>query len=168
MDAALKTIEQEGQNPGELIVQQFVEGTPASVAFLVGPDTMLSLQPCHQWLSTDGRFRYEGGMCPMGHADYAPRAVRLAGSALRAIPGLFGYVGVDVVLGNLEPRDYVIEVNPRLTTSYVGLRALADFNIAEAMLNIARGENLPPLGWKKQFVDFMPNGTVSFVSDTLV
>ena len=37
-------------------------------------------------------------------------------------------------------RDYAIEINPRLTTSYVGLRALAEFNIAEAMLRAATGK----------------------------
>ena len=53
------------------------------------------------------------------------------------MPGLSGYVGVDVVLGN-DGRDWAIEINPRLTTSYVGLRALAGFNLAEAMLAVAR------------------------------
>ena len=34
--------------------------------------------------------------------------------------------------------DRVIEINPRLTTSYVGLRALARFNLAEALLAVIR------------------------------
>ena len=62
------------------------------------------------------------------------------------MPGLLGYVGVDLVLGDAADgsRDYAIEINPRLTTSYVGLRALADFNIAEAMLRAANGPRLEP------------------------
>ena len=32
-------------------------------------------------------------------------------------------------------RAFVVDVNPRLTTSYVGLRRVANFNVAEAMVN---------------------------------
>ena len=39
----------------------------------------------------------------------------------RALPGLRGYIGVDVIL--TESEAVVIEVNPRLTTSYLGVRA---------------------------------------------
>ena len=40
---------------------------------------------------------------------------------VESFSGLRGYVGVDVVLG--QDKLYVVDVNPRLTTSYVGLRA---------------------------------------------
>jgi predicted ATP-grasp superfamily ATP-dependent carboligase len=52
------------------------------------------------------------------------------------LPTPLGYLGVDLVLGD-DPSgadDRVIEINPRLTTSYVGLRAAALCNLAEAML----------------------------------
>jgi predicted ATP-grasp superfamily ATP-dependent carboligase len=53
-----------------------------------------------------------------------------------------GYVGVDLVLGEADDGkdDVVIEVNPRLTTSYVGLRRLVCGNLAAAMLAAARGQ----------------------------
>ena len=54
-------------------------------------------------------------------------------------------MGVDLVLGR-DPtgaEDFVIEVNPRLTTSYVGLRAAAKTNLAEAMLRVAEGDTTP-------------------------
>ena len=47
-----------------------------------------------------------------------------------------------MVLGN-DPSgndDVVIEVNPRLTTSYVGLRKLVRENLAAAMLAAAQGQ----------------------------
>ena len=53
-----------------------------------------------------------------------------------------------------------IEINPRLTTSYVGLRALADFNIAEAMLRAANGQPFEALKWKPGRVRFGPEGNV--------
>src|SRR5262249_33030130 len=116
--------------PGdEPLLQSFVGGQPASAAFLIGPGQRLPLLPAAQHLSEDGRFHYRGGSLPLPPC-LAERALRLAERTLATVPGLQGYAGVDVVLGNAEDgsRDYVIEVNPRLTTSYVGLRALAATN----------------------------------------
>ena len=77
-------------------------------------------------MSDDGRFVYLGGSLPLPHA-LASRATRLAQQAVAALPDPLGYVGVDLVLGADADGadDYVIEINPRLTTSYIGLRAAA-------------------------------------------
>jgi predicted ATP-grasp superfamily ATP-dependent carboligase len=134
---------------GELILQPFVPGTAASVALLLGPGRCVPLLPAEQHLSDDGRFRYQGGRVPL-RADLCERAVTLARRAVEAVPGLRGYVGVDLVLGD---HDQVIEINPRLTTSYVGLRALAETNLAEAMLRVAGGEQIS-LHWCEGTVEF--------------
>jgi len=55
--------------------------------------------------------------------------------------GLRGYIGVDMVLTNDEP--VVIEVNPRLTTSYIGLRKVINFNLAQAIVNAVLKHELP-------------------------
>jgi tyramine---L-glutamate ligase len=134
---------------GELILQPFVPGTAASVALLLGPGRCVPLLPAEQYLSDDGRFRYRGGRVPL-RADLCERAVTLARRTVEAVPGLRGYVGVDLVLGD---EDQVIEINPRLTTSYVGLRALAETNLAEAMLRVVEGEQIS-LHWREGTVDF--------------
>jgi predicted ATP-grasp superfamily ATP-dependent carboligase len=54
-----------------------------------------------------------------------------------------GYVGIDMVLTDRDA--VVIEVNPRVTTSYVGLRKVLRPNPAALMLEAARG-NLPDPG----------------------
>ena len=103
---------------GEMIEQEFVPGLAVSVAFL-GRDWVMN--PCEQLLSSDGRLRYLGGRLPLPSA-LAKRALRTASAAVRKLPGMFlGYLGVDIVLGD-DGRDWVIEINPRLTTSYIGLR----------------------------------------------
>jgi predicted ATP-grasp superfamily ATP-dependent carboligase len=146
---------------GEMFVQPFVAGLPASVAFLVGKEQQVALQPTAQILSQDGRFRYLGGSVPLS-PQLAERAVRLAARAIDRLPGLHGYVGVDVVLGEAASgdQDYVIEINPRLTTSYVGLRALAESNLAAAMLQAVRGERISVPRWKKAHVAFEARGEV--------
>ncbi|MFO0896812.1 MAG: ATP-grasp domain-containing protein [Pirellulales bacterium] len=122
-------------------LEQFCPGLPASVAFLCGPGVVCPLVPCEQRLSTDGRFSYFGGSLPLA-PELADRAVGLGRRALAALPVALGYVGIDLVLGD-DPDggdDYVIEVNPRLTTSYVGLRAASQSNLAAALLASAAGE----------------------------
>jgi predicted ATP-grasp superfamily ATP-dependent carboligase len=146
--------------PGELLVQEFVEGFAASVAVLIGPNERVALQPCSQRLSDDGRFQYQGGYTPID-GKLARRARKLALRAVEEIPGLCGYVGVDLILGYNASSDYVIEINPRLTTSYVGLRQAARFNIAEMMVRIVRGDSLPKLAWRKERIDFAADGTVN-------
>ena len=151
-------------NTGPMIAQQYVPGLAASVAFLIGPSRIVPLVPCLQLLSTDGKFQYLGGRLPID-PDLADRAVRVASAAVRSVPGLLGYVGVDVVLGN-DGRDWAIEINPRLTTSYVGLRALAQFNIAEVMLAIIRDQPAPEMSWHDPWLEFTPDGRVFDVAPT--
>jgi predicted ATP-grasp superfamily ATP-dependent carboligase len=139
----------------ESVVQEYVPGRAASVSFLVSPSQMVSLPPAFQVLSADGRFRYQGGELPI-RPDLAERAGALGRLAVDCLPGLAGYIGVDLVLGDAADgsRDVAIEINPRLTTSYVGLRQLADFNLAEVLL----GTEIEPR-WKPGRVRFRPDGT---------
>jgi predicted ATP-grasp superfamily ATP-dependent carboligase len=151
---------------GDSILQPFISGPPVSVAFLIGPKQRLALLPASQSLSTDGRFRYQGGSVPLPF-ELAERACRLATRAIDKISGLLGFVGVDLVLGNETDgsQDQVIEINPRLTTSYIGLRALAESNLAEGMLNIAIGKQIAPLRWRPGRVQFYPDGRVAMTND---
>jgi predicted ATP-grasp superfamily ATP-dependent carboligase len=112
-------------------------------------------------LSTDGRFHYGGGRLPLS-PELNERATRLARRALETVSGWRGYVGVDLVVGEATDggQDWVIEINPRLTTSYIGLRVLAKSNLAEAMLRIAIGEPVRPLNWREGRVQFTSDGQV--------
>jgi hypothetical protein len=146
-----------------MLVQQFVPGLAASVAFL--SPGLHALLPAEQCLSRDGRFRYLGGRVPLAQ-PLGERAIKLARDAIRHLPEFRGYVGVDLVLG--EPNDgradFIIEINPRLTTSYVGLRALARQNLAKVMLRLACGERAGPLRWLPGAVEFDAYGQCSVVS----
>jgi predicted ATP-grasp superfamily ATP-dependent carboligase len=141
---------------GEKVIQPFIPGRSASVAFLIGRRQTIAMEPASQHLSDDGRFAYCGGSLPLP-TPLADRALGIARRAVDVVPGLFGYVGVDVVLGE---RDWVIEINPRLTTSYVGLRALAVENLAELMLRVARGESVAKPHWRNGEVRFTAVGEV--------
>jgi predicted ATP-grasp superfamily ATP-dependent carboligase len=144
-------------------LEQYLPGLAASVAVLCGAKSRVALVPCKQRLTNDGRLRYLGGELPLS-AGLAERATSLAENALAALPSTVGYVGVDIVLGR-DPHgkeDVVIEVNPRLTTSYVGLRAAAQTNLAELMWRIAQGES-PDVAFSDRPIEFDPAGNVSFI-----
>lgn len=144
-----------------MLAQSLIPGQAASVAFLIGHGQILPLSPTFQHLSPDGRFRYLGGELPIP-APLAARAVTLGQRAIANIPGLAGYVGVDVVLGPAADgsQDAVIEINPRFTTSYVGLRAHADFNIIEMLLRLTQRESVSIPRWHSRQIRFYPDGTL--------
>src|SRR5262249_32207778 len=84
---------------GPMILQEYIAGQPASVAFLCGQAGNVPLLPATQSLTDDGRFKYWGGELPIP-LDLAERTIALARRAVDCVPGLLGYVGVDLVLGN--------------------------------------------------------------------
>jgi predicted ATP-grasp superfamily ATP-dependent carboligase len=142
-------------------LEQFCAGRPASVAVLCGSGGHTPLPPCWQHLSQDGRFTYLGGELIV-EADLRDRATRLALRALAAMPAARGYVGVDLILGTAPDgrEDRVLEINPRLTTSYVGLRAAVEQNLAAAMLSATAGAT-PEITVKAPSVRFTAGGIVT-------
>jgi len=150
---------------GDAVLQPFVPGQPASVAFLLGPSACLPLLPATQVLSQDGRFHYQGGEAPLPPGP-ARRAVNLGRRAVAVVPGLRGCVGVDLILGEADDgsRDQVVEINPRLTTSYVGLRALAVPNLAELMCRVVAGADVAEVAWRPGAVRFRASGEVTLLA----
>ncbi|NOZ40342.1 MAG: ATP-grasp domain-containing protein [Planctomycetes bacterium] len=126
-------------------LERYCPGIAVSVAMLCGPSHRTPLPACRQHLSSDGRFTYRGGSL-IHETDLARRATLLADCAMKALPPAIGYVGVDLVLGKVADgsEDYVIEVNPRMTTSYVGLRAATNENLAAALIENAAGRVTSP------------------------
>jgi len=127
------------------LAQESVAGVDASVSLIVFRDGILPLALGLQRLSKKGGFVYRGGSLPYRPPN-APRAialaVRAAGALAAAAGDLSGFVGVDLVLGREGP--VVIEINPRITTSYVGLRHIVQANLGGLILRAGRGDRRPP------------------------
>lgn len=139
-------------------LEQFCPGQAASVAALCGPAGHRLLPACWQRISQDGTFQYLGGQLPLETA-LADRAARLADATLEALPATCGFVGIDMILGtdDNESADRVLEVNPRVTTSYVGLQAACTTNLGKSMIAWALGETTP-LSFRTESIRFEANG----------
>lgn len=147
-------------------LEKFCPGTPASVGVLCGPGQIVPLRACGQRLGGASGFDYLGGTLPLP-ASLARRAQSLAVRAIGSLATPLGYLGVDLVLGT-DPSgadDFVIEVNPRLTTSFVGLRSLCTTNLAAAMLALAEGGEVQ-LSWRGGSIQFDASGAVRWTEGT--
>ncbi|MBU2602299.1 MAG: ATP-grasp domain-containing protein [Actinobacteria bacterium] len=123
-----------------LLLQRYIDGTHASVSLLVSGSDSVPLSLNEQRVRADIPFVYEGGVAAVSHSRRS-QALDLARQAVALVPGLQGYVGVDLML--TEEGCWLIEINPRLTTSYIGVRRVVDINLAEATWRACREGVLP-------------------------
>ncbi len=119
---------------GRLIAQPWIDGCALSLSLLCcdGRAALLCCNRQHVRL-VDGRPTLDAitvNALPDAEGLLAGLATRIAA----AIPGLWGYVGVDLVLAPDGP--VVLEINPRLTTSYCGLRSALGMNAAALVLDL--------------------------------
>lgn len=116
------------------VIQPYAEGRAASLSLLVR-DGKARLLSCNsqQIAIDDGWFRYVGGIVG-GREEKRPAFAPIAAAVAGAIPGLWGYIGIDLVETARGPL--VVDVNPRLTTSYAGLAAATGCNPARLVLDL--------------------------------
>ncbi|MEZ6086509.1 MAG: ATP-grasp domain-containing protein [Pirellulaceae bacterium] len=156
------------ENPSSAIIQPLHHGLDASIACIVREECVDWLPACRQTI--DKRtFAYQGGSGPLG-VDLQKRALRLGKAVIEVLRNpndqnanqhaLAGFLGIDILLGETESDDVVIEVNPRLTTSFIGLRELMKTNLVARMLGL---ETAGPLIRKLSVasVEWKPDGRVT-------
>jgi predicted ATP-grasp superfamily ATP-dependent carboligase len=125
------------------LAQELIKGAAASISLVSTGNEALSISLNRQDLTIgapDAISSYSGGLVPFEH-PLRRRAFAVAEKIVKSFRDLRGYVGVDLVL--TEEEAVAIEVNPRLTTSYIGLRRVVNFNPAEAIVNAVLKRRLP-------------------------
>ncbi len=131
----LEEIFEEGS---DILIQEYIEGEVLSVSLLSdGVDAIpLSLNEQFVKIGEDSQ-KYLGGSLPYNH----PAKDKIFAEAINAvnnIPGIKGFVGVDLIVkeSDGEYEIYIIEINSRFTTPYVGLREVLNINIARTIIDI--------------------------------
>ncbi len=123
------------------LVQPYIAGRSCSVIAIVASGEIRHLFPTgEQRFSSEDRFSYQGGMIPA--RDVPIEAIReLVDQAIAAFPGLHGWIGFDLLLPHYDPGNpLLLEVNPRLTTSYVGYRKLCRQMLAKWLVDPSDSE----------------------------
>ena len=126
------------------VVQEFIKGINASVSLLSTGIEVLPISLNEQYVKIETcvkSSKYEGGSTPLNN-PLREKAFAAAEKIVRFYNGLRGYVGVDLILTQKEVT--VMEINPRLTTSYIGMSKTMAFNPAEAILKAVLQKQLPP------------------------
>lgn len=99
-----------------------------------------------------GTFSYHGSVLNEMTA-YWTDFERIGQKIAQAVPGLAGYVGVDVMVS--DDTVTVLEINPRLTTSYAGMRMATGLNPARLVLDMFYNENFQwPQSLARNIVEF--------------
>jgi predicted ATP-grasp superfamily ATP-dependent carboligase len=120
------------------LLQVWMPGRAVSIAVVTSGAQQTFLPAVAQHLS-ESSCQYAGGCGPLDDESQR-RATALAARAIAAMPPTArGFVGLDLLLGDTVRDDCVIEINPRLTTSYVGLRKMIKGNLAARLFDLEMG-----------------------------
>ena len=135
--------------PGEgEFSQEYIDGEHLSVSIVLNrvigdaclyftgnPPAVLAVNRQLVVREEDGSFLYLGGETPVHPA----REKEITDVAIKAaeVLGCQGYCGIDVVVAD---KVYVVDVNPRITTSLVGIAACMEEEIADLLIAASKGE----------------------------
>jgi tyramine---L-glutamate ligase len=125
------------------IVQPLRVGHAASLSMLCRHGQAWLLSCNRQKVAmVSGGFRYHGGIVN-GFLPYWTAFDELAQRIASALPDLHGYVGVDLIFSEGKcPTLEVLEINPRITSSYPGLSQATGLNIAAELLRLMQNNAL--------------------------
>ena len=65
---------------------------------------------------------------------------------MKSFPGLRGYIGIDIIIQ--KGKIFVVEINPRITTSFIGMYETIGVNIVDLIIkskyqkNVISGKSL--------------------------
>lgn len=121
-------------DPARFVLQPYWPGEAASLSLLCR-DGAVELLACNrQRIRLHGGAFHLDGCEPNALSDRSVAWAAPARDIAAAIPGLWGYVGVDLLYRGAAFR--VLEVNPRLTLSYCGLGRASGINPAAQVLGM--------------------------------
>ncbi|MDY7575158.1 ATP-grasp domain-containing protein [Actimicrobium sp. CCI2.3] len=119
-----------------VILQPYVAGRPCSLSLLCGSNEVFLLGCSEQRIAAaDHRIHYLGSTVN-SISDTDGRLERLARDVVAAIPGLWGYVGIDIMITQHGP--VVLGVNPRMTMCHAGLHDSIGVNPAGMLVEMLR------------------------------
>ena len=143
-------LDRQAEDPSRYIVQPWIDGIAGSVVVLCGARERVVLPAMHQNIAFDHLLasegvQYLGGRGPWNEIPQTTLEA-FANRVISALPGSpLGWIGIDFIQTEAEESNQslvAIEVNPRLTTSYIGLRRIIAENIADLLFQTAMDQKI--------------------------
>lgn len=131
------------------VLQPFVDGVSYSVGCLGNGVDVTLLPVVKQRIEWSAECpRYLGGTIGLEHGSDVSEIMKIPAQVVDHLGEFTGYIGIDLIqlAGN---RPLVMEINPRLCTSYVGYRQLAETNLMKWMLGFEDS-----LVWQRRSLEF--------------
>ncbi|WFP51656.1 ATP-grasp domain-containing protein [Methylomonas sp. EFPC3] len=121
--------------PQRYVVQPLVEGRAISLSALFnnGKGYFLTCNQ-QQIVLEQQRFHLRGCLVNIDN-ECSEHYRNLVDRIAAALPGLWGYAGIDLI-ETAESGAQVLEINPRLTSSYVGIGRATGINVAAQVLRL--------------------------------
>ena len=128
-------------NLEKFVVQEYIQGIPASISMVCYRGKTIVLG-CNQQLFTFNNGKgLLSGIIVNGLVEFTEQFTNIAEQVSTVIKGLSGYVGIDLIVTDQGPL--VLEINPRLTTAYAGLRQSLNCNPAELVISTVQNGRIP-------------------------
>ena len=135
-DAALQDLQARSARGEPATLEPWVEGDALSLSLLCrgqGEVEVLSVNSQQVVVDDAGQVRFRG--VQVNALPAAEALGTVAAGVARALPGLKGFVGIDLVW-HAQLGPVVIEVNPRITCAYAGLSAALERPLAAELLSL--------------------------------
>lgn len=175
---------------GELIAQPYWPGQQASIAVIARPPKPAIVLPAVEQIiepslgtehANEGAspahsihwFSYRGGKLPLPSC-LDQRGRELARYVLDLVPTLKGYFGIDLILAPAQDgaSDRIVEVNPRLTSSYTGYSQVFGGAVMGQLLlgetrfdDAALEQRIRGLWQQRRLLRFAPDGQSNWIND---
>lgn len=130
---------QQIDNFDQWVVQPYVQGRHLSMSVLCSNDSVKVASMNEQIFINEKQPRLK--VCSVNAMSVTKETQQLAENIFSALPGLRGYVGVDIIQN--DKGYYVVDINPRLTSSYVGLCDVLNINPAKLCIESVVKNKLP-------------------------
>ena len=139
------------------IIQPYIEGHAISLSVLVDDNTSRVLAINQQYIKLEnGHFSFHG-CCVNGITEAQLsmiQATEVAHKIHHAIAGLWGFIGIDLIV--TDNGTYVVDINPRLTTAYVGLGDSLNLNPAQLLVTMMeQGLSGLPLNIQRNAIEIL-------------
>lgn len=125
--------------PGSYIIQPHLQGekTSLSCLFKQGRGWLLAVN-LQRFEFIDQQYHLAEIL--VNYYSEQDKYQQLIADIAQALPELWGYVGIDLI--ETEQQTWVLEINPRLTSSFIGLQDALGVNVAATVLQLLHGDPL--------------------------